>query len=52
MMEDEVAPASWDIARPVPDKPGALATWPSREAPWIPMMSQYQSKPEKALHLG
>lgn len=34
MMEDEAVPASWGIARPVLAvlvKPGALATWPSRE---------------------
>ncbi|KIK49233.1 hypothetical protein CY34DRAFT_308277 [Suillus luteus UH-Slu-Lm8-n1] len=56
MMEDEAAPASWGIVRPGLDKPGALATWPSREgvpeAPWIAMMGQYQSNPEKALHSG
>lgn len=55
-MEDEAAPASLGIVRPGLDKPGALATWPSREgvpeAPWIAMMGQDQSKTEKALHSG
>jgi hypothetical protein len=51
MIEDEAAPVSWGIARLGLDKPGVLATWPSREgvpeAPWIAMMGQYQTKPEE-----